>query len=456
MLVVLVHCAASAWPRARRIELRETVREMFHHGYGNYMRHAFPHDELRPLSRGYTDSLVELGNVARPTRERYSGVALTLIDSLDTLAVLGNASEFSWAVRWVSTHVSFDQDADVSLFETNIRVLGGLLSAHLIAQGELRGAEHLAVAGYDGGLLRLAQDLGGRLLSAFHGGCGKLPRTFVNLRGKVPRDKGHDQCTAGVGTLLLEMGVLSRLTGDAQYEEAALCALRLLWSKRSPLNLLGNTLDVASANWRNANAGIGAGIDSFYEYLLKGTRRPAHIRAAFRCSRPARPRAGYLVFGRPELFEMWNASYAAVEKHLRVGAWYAETNMHRGRADGAPMHFDALQAFWPALQVVRAVAQGHRTAHAREPLRARAGEGAFLRCGGAPCSAPSSRAWPRCWSATSSRPPRRTPPSTRCGRSTTCCPSGTTWAARSCTAAACASSEIRTRTLLVGPAHPAC
>ena len=185
----------------------------------------------------------------------------------------------------------------------------------MLAEGDqVPGAEHMAVAGYDGGLLRLAQDLGGRLLSAFHGGCGKLPRTFVNLRGKVPRDKSHDQCTAGVGTLLLEMGVLSRLTGDAQYEEAALCALRLLWSKRSPLDLLGNTLDVSSGNWRNANAGIGAGIDSFYEYLLKGHGAP-RIHAPSRCSRPARARAGYLVFGRPELFEMWNASYAAVERH---------------------------------------------------------------------------------------------------------------------------------------------
>ena len=72
------------------------------------------------------------------------------------------------------------------------------------------GALHLAVDGYDGELLLLAQDLGTRMLSAFVGGCSKLPRTFVNLRGGNPRQKQHEQCTAGVGTLLLEMGVLSR------------------------------------------------------------------------------------------------------------------------------------------------------------------------------------------------------------------------------------------------------
>ena len=68
----------------------------------------------------------------------------------------------------------------VSLFETNIRVLGGLLSAHLLASGQLPGAEHLTVDGYRGELLRLAVDVGERLLSAFDG-CSKLPRAFVRL-----------------------------------------------------------------------------------------------------------------------------------------------------------------------------------------------------------------------------------------------------------------------------------
>lgn len=81
--------------------------------YGGYKDYAFPHDELRPLSRTHTDSLVELGATS-PTRAGYSGVALTLIDSLDTLAILGNVSEFVWAVRWIGENVSFDLDIEVS------------------------------------------------------------------------------------------------------------------------------------------------------------------------------------------------------------------------------------------------------------------------------------------------------------------------------------------------------
>ena len=82
-------------------------------------------------------------------------------------------------MRWVSKTVSFDLNAEVSLFETNIRLLGGLLSAHLLASGAIDGAAHLAVEGYRGELLRLAVDLGQRLLSAF-GRCDELPRPFVD------------------------------------------------------------------------------------------------------------------------------------------------------------------------------------------------------------------------------------------------------------------------------------
>lgn len=332
----------AAMDAAERLRNRELVREMFAHAYNGYKTFAFPHDELRPLSRTHTDSLVELG-AGTPTRSRYHGVALTLIDSLDTIAIMGNQSEFAWAVKYVSEHVSFDQDAEVSVFETNIRVLGGLISAHLLASGSIKGAEHIAIPGYRGDLLRLAVDVGERLLSAFDG-CGKLPRAFAHLRGgKALQNGQREQCTAGVGTLLLEFGTLSRLSLDGRFEEAALCALRLLWSKRSTRDLLGNTLDVNTGAWRNPSSGIGAGIDSFYEYALKS----------------------YLVFGYSELYNIWNASYTAALSHLRVGPWYGESNMHAGKAEVAA--FDSLQAFWPALQVlagdVAAAASTHEVFH---------------------------------------------------------------------------------------------
>ena len=46
---------------------------------------------------------------------------LTLVDSLDTLAVLGNVTEFHRAVKLVTEHVSFDKENTVQVFEANIR-----------------------------------------------------------------------------------------------------------------------------------------------------------------------------------------------------------------------------------------------------------------------------------------------------------------------------------------------
>lgn len=67
--------------------------DMFHHGWSNYMRHAFPKDDLRPLScRG---------------KNSQGGIGLTLIDALDTLLVgagyscLLPASETGSNIRFV-------------------------------------------------------------------------------------------------------------------------------------------------------------------------------------------------------------------------------------------------------------------------------------------------------------------------------------------------------------------
>jgi len=121
--------ALSPMDSAEKAQMRSNVLKMFYHGYDNYMRFAFPHDELKPLSASYTDSLAELGNAAPKegseyesclhsltycpltgALSRYRGVAMTLIDTLDTLVVVGNYTEFAKGVRYVCSHVSFDLD----------------------------------------------------------------------------------------------------------------------------------------------------------------------------------------------------------------------------------------------------------------------------------------------------------------------------------------------------------
>lgn len=50
--------------------------------------------------------------------------SMTLVDTLDTLVLLGDFEEFESAVKLVIKHVSFDSDIIVSVFETNIRMIG--------------------------------------------------------------------------------------------------------------------------------------------------------------------------------------------------------------------------------------------------------------------------------------------------------------------------------------------
>ena len=307
---------------SHRLLMRARVSSMFEHGYSSYLRYAFPHDELRPLSRSFTDSLAELGNAARPAGSSYEGVALTLIDSLSTLAVMGRRADFEDGIARVRRSVHFNVSVRVNVFEANIRLLGGLLSAHVLAKDRrLNLTDHY----HDDALLTLAVDLGRRLLPAFDTPTG-IPYAWVNLRTGVEAGETREQCTAGVGTLLMEFALLSYLSRDDVFYRRADAALSALLAMRSPLGLFGNTLTVDRAQWTNANAGIGAGVDSFYEYLLKS----------------------YVLLGSRKYLHAFDAAYGAVLRHLRHGHWYIEADMN----SGAPQHlqFQSLHSFFPGLQ----------------------------------------------------------------------------------------------------------
>ncbi|CAO2182733.1 unnamed protein product [Urochloa humidicola] len=293
---------------ARR--LRDEVKDMFYHAFDGYMKYAFPLDELRPLSCQGEDSL--------------GGYALTLIDSLDTLALLGDKEKFGAAVEWVGKNVHFDINKTVSVFETNIRILGGLLSAHLIASDYATG---MRIQSYDDQLLHLAADLAQRLLPAFDTPTG-IPFGSVNLKYGVDENESKITSTAGGGTLTLEFGILSRLTNNTVFERVTKNSVRGIWSRRSKLNLVGAHINVFTGEWTQKDAGIGTSIDSFYEYLLKA----------------------YLLFGDEEYLYIFQEAYKAAMHYLHHDPWYVEVNMNSG-ATVWPL-FNSLQAFWPGLQVL--------------------------------------------------------------------------------------------------------
>ncbi|XP_055912778.1 ER degradation-enhancing alpha-mannosidase-like protein 3 [Eupeodes corollae] len=308
---------------ARKIKLREEVRGMFQHAYEGYLRHASDYDELRPLT---CDGINTWGS--------YS---LTLIDALDTLAVMGNFTEFRRVARLIIERMNFDTDINVSVFETNIRIVGGLLSAHLMSHKA--GLELEPGWPCNGPLLRLAEDVAKRLLPAFDSKTG-MPYGTVNLRHGVPPGETSVTCTAGVGTFIIEFGALSRLTGDPIYEEVALNAIYSLWEHRSSIGLLGNHIDVQTGRWTAQDAGIGAGVDSFFEYLVKGS----------------------IMLNRPDLLELFHKGRKKIDKYMKRDDWYVWVGMNKGQVT-LPV-FQSLEAYWPGvLSLIGDISPAMKTLH---------------------------------------------------------------------------------------------
>jgi mannosidase alpha-like ER degradation enhancer 1 len=175
--------------------------------------------------------------------------------------------------------------------------------------------------------LGIALDLGERLLKAFDTETG-MPYAWVNLRFGVRVGETAETNVAAVGSYALEFGALSRMTGDWRFERASKRAIQALWSRRSDRDLLGNTIDVKTGRWINRSGGIGAGCDSFFEYLLKA----------------------YVAFGDAEALDVFGDAYVAVMKWYHDDGWYHEAHLD----NGAPTHMQAtsLQAFWPGLQTL--------------------------------------------------------------------------------------------------------
>ncbi|EDQ91080.1 uncharacterized protein MONBRDRAFT_31742 [Monosiga brevicollis MX1] len=320
---------------------------MFTHAYDNYMTHAFPQDELDPIHCTGRGSDRDRTNIN--INDVLGDYSLGLIDALDTLAVLGNWTEFERAVRWVIHTVNFDRDVTVQVFEANIRVLGGLLSAHLIATGailpHMRLVDRPNKLDYTDELLWLARDLAVRLLPAFDATPTGLPYPRVNLRHGVPTAAfwRNDTCTAAVGTLSLEFGVLSALTGDPVYAGVAKRALRAIWSRRSPkTGLLGNTMDIHTGRWINVMSGLGAGMDSFFEYLLKA----------------------FAMFGDREMLELFETAFPNMLQRSQIANTpiYANIDMNSGQVLNT--WIDSLQAYLPGLKVLAGDVEAAAVDHA--------------------------------------------------------------------------------------------
>ncbi|MEY2510198.1 MAG: degradation enhancer, mannosidase alpha-like 2 [Verrucomicrobiota bacterium] len=297
--VSLLMLALPACEREHSAETAARVKTEFLHAWNNYERYAWGHDALKPLSKTSHDWYGQ-------------SLLMTPVDALDTLILMKLDAEADKARALITTELSFDRDIYVKNFEITIRLLGGLLSSY-----QLTGDKHL---------LELAEDLGNRLLPAFNSPTG-LPYVYVNLRTGQVRDPISNP--AETGTLLLEFGTLSKLTGKPVFYDKAKRALVETYKRRSAIGLVGSSINVETGAWIDPDSHISGGIDSYYEYLWK-------------C---------WLLFGDKECLEMWNASIPAVHKYLAdergTELWYGHADMNTGKRTATT--YGALDAFFPAL-----------------------------------------------------------------------------------------------------------
>src|SRR5881398_2820606 len=303
LLAAAVACAIHGCAKTREDEhaqqLASRVRDEFLHAWNNYERYAWGHDALRPLSKTGHDWYGQ-------------SLLMTPVDALDTLILMHLDAEGERARALIASGLSFDRDVYVKNFEITIRLLGGLLSGYQLTGDKL--------------LLSLAEDLGSRLLPVFNSPTG-LPYVYVNLRTGRTRDPVTNP--AETGTLLLEFGTLSKLTGRSVFYEKAKHALVETFKRRSPLGLVGESINVETGVWTSTDSHISGGIDSYYEYLWK-------------C---------WLLFGDKDCRDMWSASIPAVNKYLADETgdelWYGHADMQTGKR--TKTQYGALDTFFPGL-----------------------------------------------------------------------------------------------------------
>jgi hypothetical protein len=280
-------------------EMQKQVIDACRHAWNGYKEFAWGYDDLQPLTRNgknwYKHSML-----------------MTPVDSYDSFIILGMKKEAAEAKKLILTQPDFDIDNEVQVFEITIRILGGLISAY-----ELDGNKKF---------LDLAIDLAERMMPAFNTPTG-MPWRYIHLQSGAVRDSINNP--AEIGTLMMEFGKLSTITGNRKYYETAKKAIMEVFKRRSGIGLVGLQINVLNGEWKNPGSQIGAYIDSYYEYLYKSWK----------------------VFGDLDFKNAWDLHHAAINRYLiskqKQGWFLTNVNMNTGLE--LKPHYGALDAFYAGL-----------------------------------------------------------------------------------------------------------
>ncbi|KAJ2090579.1 hypothetical protein IW138_002587 [Coemansia sp. RSA 986] len=296
--------------RKLRSNRAEDVRNGFKHAWKAYRKYAFGADEINPLT-------------LEPITTR-NGWGATLIDALDTLYIMGMDEEFREATEKVRT-INFDKnDGEPSkVFETNIRYVGGLISAY-----ELSG---------DRMFLKQATALADIMLEAFDTKTG-IPWQMWDVQTGTGSSEGGPATLnnlAEIGTYQLEFFRLSQMTHDPAYHKAAQRVYDVILDRNTPRKgtayavpgLYPVFLDIKTGKFLSGKPNLGGGSDSFYEYLIK-----TWALSDFKLQRN---------------LDMWNESLKSIKKYLIVRG--SDKRLYMGVGDNERLDSisDTFTGFFP-------------------------------------------------------------------------------------------------------------
>ncbi|KAM3933480.1 mannosyl-oligosaccharide 1,2-alpha-mannosidase IA-like [Leptodactylus fuscus] len=228
-------------------EKRQKIKEMMIFAWDSYKRYAWGENELRPVTKdGHFGSL-------------FGGLkGATIVDALDTLFIMDLQEEFEDAAKWVENSLDLNVNGEASLFEVNIRYIGGLLSAYYLTGKEVFREKAIV--------------LGKKLLPAFSTPTG-IPRGIINLGNGLNWSWGWASAGSSIlaefGTLHLEFLKLSELSGDSVFIDKVNTIRRILKKMEKPHGLYPNYFSPVSGSWVQHHVSLGGLGDSFYEYLIK-------------------------------------------------------------------------------------------------------------------------------------------------------------------------------------------
>jgi mannosyl-oligosaccharide alpha-1,2-mannosidase len=296
---------------------REDVKNAFLLSWKAYEKHGWGYDEYHPVSRNGR-------YMAQP-----NGMGWIIVDALDTLMLMNLTQELKHAREWVSTTLDYNKDQDVNTFETTIRMLGGLLSAHYL-QEILPGMKPDSQKDEDL-FLEKADDLADRLMGAYESPSG-VPWASIILKdgkGEASHADGGASSTAEATTLQLEMKYLSYLTGEGHYWEKAEKVMQVFDNNGAKDGLLPIFIYADRGTFRGTEIRLGSRGDSYYEYLIKQ----------------------HLQTGEPIYRDMWDESLAGVKKHLLTYTKNSHLTVLAERPGGLEGHLhpkmDHLVCFYP-------------------------------------------------------------------------------------------------------------